>query len=77
MYCVSISLVRFVLLTRRSGVFYALEGTGNGCLLGESIRRRPVLPGSAPTRRPAVRRSDPTRPRYVRVLDSTDRFKFQ
>ena len=52
-----------------TGVFDVLEGTRDGCFLGEPIRRRPVLPGLAP-RRPAVRRPDPTRPRYVRVLDS-------
>ena len=34
-------------------MFDALEGTRVGCLLGEPIRRRPVLPGSAPPR-PAV-----------------------
>ena len=49
----------------------ALEGTRDRCLLGEPIRRRPVLPGSAPPRCPAMRRPDPTRPWYVRVLEST------
>ena len=49
-----------------------LGGTRDGCLLGEPIRRRPVLPGPAPPRRPAMRRPDPTRQWYVRVLDSTN-----
>ena len=63
-----ISLVRASKETFRTGVFDALGGTRDGCLLGEPIRRRPVLPGPA---RPAMRRPDPTRPWYVRVLDST------
>ena len=49
----------------------ALEGKGDGCLLGEPARRRPVLPGPAPPCRPAVRCPAPTSPWYVRVLDST------
>ena len=48
-----------------------LEGTRDGCLLGEPTRRRPVLPGPTPPRRPAACRPAPTRPWYVRVLDST------
>ena len=45
--------------------------TRDGCLLGESIRRRPILPGCAPPRRPAVRRQEPTCPWFIRFLDST------
>ena len=57
-------------------MFNALEGTRDGCLLGEPFRRRPDLPGPARPRRPAVRSPDPTRPWYVRVLDSTNTFDF-
>ena len=49
-----ISLVRASEETFRTGVFDALEGAEDGCFLGETIRRHPVLPGPAPTRRPAV-----------------------
>ena len=51
-------------------MFDALKGTRDGCLLGESIRRRPVLPGLASPRRIAVCSLDPTRPWYVWFLDS-------
>ena len=51
-------------------VLDALAGRRDSCLLGEPIRRRPVLLGSTPPRCPAVR-PDPTRPWYVRALDST------
>ena len=47
------------------------EGMRVSCLLGEAIRRRPVLPGSAPPRCSVVRCPDSTCPWYVRVLDST------
>ena len=50
----------------------ALEGRRDSCFLGEPIRRRPVLPSSAPTRCPAVRRLDATRSWYVRASDSKD-----
>ena len=56
-------------------VFDALEtlgGKGDGCLLGEPSRRRPVLPGLAPPRSPAVRHPAPTGPWYVRAFDSTN-----
>ena len=71
MFCSSIRLHRVSEESFNIGVFDALEGTKDSCLLGEPIRRRPVLPGPAPPRRPAVRRPDPTRPWYVRVWDST------
>ena len=54
----------------------ALGGAWEGCLRGEPICRRPVLPGSAPPRRPAVRCRVPKRPRYVQVWDSTNRITF-
>ena len=50
-----ISLVRASEETLRTGVFDALEVTRVACLLGEPIRRRPVLPGPASPCRPAVR----------------------
>ena len=53
--------------TFKTGAYDALERTRDGCLLGESIRHRPVLLGPASTRHPAVRCPDPTRPWYVRV----------
>ena len=59
----------------RKCVFDALEGTRDGCFLGEPIRRRPVLPGPAPPRCPAMRRPDPTGPWYLRVLDSAGLYK--
>ena len=72
----------FVLGRSRSGQLSSmLGGTGDGCVLGGPICRRPTLPGPAPprpaavrrpaVRRPAVRRPDPTRSWYVRVLGST------
>ena len=66
-----ISLVRAFEESFKTVVCDALASARVGCLLGEPIRRRPVLPGPAPPRRPAVRRPDPTRPWYVRVVDST------
>ena len=42
-----ISLVRASGETFGTCVFDALEGTRGGCVLGEPIRRRPVLPGPA------------------------------
>ena len=43
----------------------------NGCLLGEAIHRRPILPSLASPGHPVVRCSAPTRPEYIRVWDST------
>ena len=54
----------------RTGVLDAQGNTRDMCILCEPIRRRPVLPGSAPHRCPAVRRLDLTRSWYVRVSDS-------
>ena len=47
----SISLVRAPEETFRTGVFDALEGTRDGCLLGEPICRRPVRCPRAPPAR--------------------------
>ena len=58
--------------TSRRVFFDRLESVRDGCLLGEQIRRRPILLRPAPPRCPAVRRPVPTRPWYVRVLDSTN-----
>ena len=46
-------------------VFDILEIIRDGCILGEPIHQRPVLPGPAPPRRPAVRRPDSIRSRYL------------
>ena len=68
-----VSLVRASGGSFRTVVYDALGWGRVGCLLGEPIRRRPVLPGPAPPRRPAVRRPDPTCPWYVQALESTSR----
>ena len=75
-FCSSIGLHRISFVrasdeTFKSDLFDALGGTRDGCLLGEPIRRRPVLPGPAPPRPANVRRPDPTHPWYLRVFDST------
>ena len=49
-----------------------LDGTRDGSLVGEPIRRRPALPGPALPSRIAVRSSEPFGSLYVRVLDSTN-----
>ena len=48
-----------------------LGGAGDGCRLGETIRRRPALPGPALPRRPSVCCPGSPRPWYVRVLGWT------
>ena len=69
----SISLVHAPEESFRTGVFDALEGTRDGCLLGEPICRRPILLGPAPPRRPSVRRPVPTRPWYrVPTIQGTE-----
>ena len=71
--CSSIGLHR-ISLVRASGetfgtcVFDALQGTRDGCLLGEQFCRRPVLPGPAPPPRRAPPRPWPP---VVCFLDST------
>ena len=61
---------------RRASSRNALECARDACLLGEPIRRRPVLPCPALPRRSAVRRPTPTRPWYVCPGFGLNRFGF-